>query len=64
LCGGGGTDFCPPFQYVQDQGIRPECLVYLTDLYGPFPAAPEYPTLWCSTTSQVAPFGTTIEIEV
>lgn len=64
MCGGGGTDFCPPFQYVEDQGIKPECLIYLTDLYGPFPDQPEYPTLWCCTTDQVAPFGETIHIDV
>lgn len=64
MCGGGGTDFRPPFDYVQEQGIKPECLVYLTDGYGPFPDAPEYPVLWCMTTEVKAPLGETIEIEV
>ena len=62
--GGGGTDFRPPFDYLEKNGIRPEVFVYLTDLYGPFPDDPGYPTIWCATTSEVAPFGQTIPIEV
>jgi predicted metal-dependent peptidase len=62
--GGGGTDFCPPFAYVADKAIEPVCLVYLTDLYGPFPQAPEYPVMWVATTKDVAPFGETVPIDV
>jgi predicted metal-dependent peptidase len=62
--GGGGTDFRPPFDYLEQNGIRPEVFVYLTDMYGPFPDDPGYPTIWCATTSEVAPFGQTIPIEV
>lgn len=64
LHGGGGTDFNPPFQYVDEQGIRPECLIYLTDLYGPFPPAPQYPTIWVATTNEAVPFGEAVRIEV
>ena len=62
--GGGGTDFRPPFDYLEQNGIRPEVFVYLTDMYGPFPDDPGYPTIWCATTCVVAPFGQTIPIEV
>lgn len=62
--GGGGTDFRPPFKYLEEQDITPACLVYLTDLYGPAPKeAPAYPVMWCCTTDQIAPWGETLKIE-
>jgi len=63
--GGGGTSFIPPFKWIEDEGINPAAVVYLTDLYGSFPAdAPHYPVIWCSTVeSQVAPWGETIFID-
>jgi len=62
--GGGGTDFRPPFEYVECEGLKPVCLVYLTDLYGPFGNPPDYPVMWVATTKDVAPFGETVPIEV
>lgn len=62
--GGGGTDFRPPFNYVEQHGFKPACLVYLTDGYGPFPDEPPYPTMWVCTTDIVAPFGRTIPIDI
>jgi predicted metal-dependent peptidase len=63
--GGGGTDFRPPFKWLEQQGIEPACLVYLTDLYGPFPSnPPPYPVLWCSINDQKAPWGETLRIEI
>jgi predicted metal-dependent peptidase len=62
--GGGGTAFEPPFEYVAQNNITPACLVYLTDMYGSFPGAPEYPVLWCATTDVIAPFGETVRIKV
>lgn len=62
--GGGGTAFEPPFKYVAENNITPVCLIYLTDMYGSFPEAPEYPVLWCATTNIPAPFGETVRIEV
>ena len=59
--GGGGTDFGPCFDWLDEQGIRPQTLVFLTDLYGSFPlSAPAYPVLWASTGSRRAPFGLVI----
>jgi predicted metal-dependent peptidase len=59
--GGGGTEFGPCFAWLDESGIRPQTLVFLTDLYGSFPpSAPSYPVLWASTGSQKAPFGQVI----
>lgn len=62
--GGGGTDFRPPFGWVEEQEITPACFVYLTDLGGTFPAeAPDYPVLWVSTTEGYeVPFGDLVEM--
>jgi predicted metal-dependent peptidase len=62
--GGGGTTFGPCFEWLEAQGIRPQCLVLLTDLYGSFPpSAPAYPVLWASTGSKRAPFGDVIPMQ-
>lgn len=62
--GGGGTDFRPPFDLVEESGEMPVCMVYLTDGYGPFPKDPGYPVLWVMTTDVVAPFGETVAIQL
>lgn len=63
--GGGSTDFRPPFELIEKNGWRPAALLYLTDLYGPAPEAPpDYPVLWCCITSEKAPWGERVEIEV
>jgi predicted metal-dependent peptidase len=62
--GGGGTDFGPCFEWLDEHGIQPQTLVFLTDLYGSFPpSAPGYPVLWASTGSQKAPFGEVIPMQ-
>jgi len=59
--GGGGTNFTPCFNWLDERGIVPQTLVFLTDLCGAFPnEAPAYPVLWASTESRVAPFGQVI----
>ncbi len=37
--GGGGTSFVAPFDWLDEQGIAPAFLVYLTDMEGMFPSA-------------------------
>lgn len=65
MVGGGGTDFRPPFERVERDGIDPHAFVYLTDGYGPFPDVPApYPTVWCMTTDVKAPWGHNIQIEI
>lgn len=64
--GGGGTDFRPPFEWVQEQGIDPGCLIYLTDLEcSRFPEDPGYPVLWgyMGNYGETPPFGEVIHIE-
>jgi predicted metal-dependent peptidase len=62
--GGGGTDFRPCFTWLNDRGIQPQTLVFLTDLWGQFPdQAPTYPVLWASTDTRQAPFGQVIPME-
>jgi len=61
--GGGGTDFCPVFRWVDESGITPVCLIYLTDLCcNCYPEAPEYPVLWVTESRRTAPFGDTLRI--
>ena len=61
--GGGGTDFRPPFQWIEEAGIQPKCFVYLTDLCcNSFPEPPEYPVLWVTDSRRTAPFGETLRI--
>lgn len=62
--GGGGTDFGPCFDWLNARGIRPQTLVFLTDLYGSFPPlTPPYPVLWASTGGRNAPFGEVIPMQ-
>ena len=61
--GGGGTDFVPPFRWVEANGIEPKCLIYLTDLCcNSFPPAPDYPVLWVTDSRKRAPFGETVRL--
>ena len=62
--GGGGTDFRPCFRWLEERGITPQTLVFVTDLWGSFPEhAPPYPVLWASTDTRSAPFGLVIPME-
>jgi predicted metal-dependent peptidase len=62
--GGGGTDFRPCFRWLEERGITPQTLVFLTDLWGTFPGdVPPYPVLWASTGKRDAPFGQVIPME-
>jgi predicted metal-dependent peptidase len=61
--GGGGTDFCPVFEWVTERDLAPACLIYLTDLCcHSYPDPPEYPVLWVTDSRRTAPFGETIRI--
>jgi predicted metal-dependent peptidase len=62
----GGTDFRPAFKWVEEDGERPDCLLYLSDGEGPFPEkAPPYPVLWVLVgNAQDAPWGITCRLKV
>ena len=62
--GGGGTEFGPCFEWLDKHGVRPQTLVFLTDLYGSFPnSVPAYPVLWASTGGRRAPFGQVVPMQ-
>jgi predicted metal-dependent peptidase len=63
--GGGGTSFRPPFKRIQEEGLEPNAMIYLTDLYpnDGYPDDPGYSVIWCSITKDLkAPWGTTIYV--
>ena len=63
--GGGGTDFRPPFKWVEDEDLDPVCFIYLTDMRcSSYPEEPDYPVLWLATQEHYnpAPFGETITL--
>jgi predicted metal-dependent peptidase len=63
--GGGGTDFCPVFEWVTEKDLAPACLIYLTDLCcDSYPEAPEYPVLWVTDSRRTARFGETVRIDL
>lgn len=59
--GHGGTDFRPPFMYIEEHPeIEPSCVVYITDGCGPAPEhKPPYPVLWVLTSDgeEQVPWG-------
>lgn len=64
--GGGGTDFRPVFDWVDQNNVRPDALVYLTDMLGAFPdQAPAYPVVWGDIYGHCkAPFGDVVSIPI
>ena len=65
--GHGGTYFHPVFDWVREQNIDPECLVYLTDGYADTDfAPPDFPTLWIRTerSSPEPQFGESVFLEI
>ena len=57
--GYGGTDFRPPFKWLEEQGIDPVCFIYLTDMEcSSFPdEVPDYPVLWVATQEVSSYYG-------
>jgi predicted metal-dependent peptidase len=63
--GGGGTDFRPGFEYLEQEQIEPKCLVYFTDgVCHSFPEEPAYPVMWAQSGGYKmdVPFGEIINI--
>ena len=67
LKGGGGTMFQPAFDWIQQQGLEVDVMVYLTDGFA-FDLRslqePDYPVLWASTVLQQRdyPFGDAVMV--
>lgn len=47
ITGRGGTDFNPAFEWVEENSIHPDVMVFMTDGYGDYPEEePGYPVIW------------------
>jgi len=61
--GGGGTDFNPAFEYLEQRGIGPDTLVYFTDADGDFPPFdPSYPVIWLVKGRKKVPWGQRVQL--
>ena len=61
--GGGGTDFRPPFEHVEREGLTPACFIYLTD-DASYPKQPaDFPTLWCNDNQTDRPLALRPQIQ-
>jgi predicted metal-dependent peptidase len=62
--GAGGTDFRPCFDWIEEHGVQPEMVVFLTDLWRSLPnKRPPYEFLWASTGAHEAPFGRVVPMQ-
>ncbi len=63
LEGGGGTDFRPVFEWVEQENRSPDMLVYFTDAEGDFPKVPpNYPVIWLVKGKGVVPWGERVQL--
>ncbi|RMH22181.1 MAG: hypothetical protein D6698_01540 [Gammaproteobacteria bacterium] len=63
--GGGGTNFVPVFEYIENHDLNPDILVFFTDGYGNYPEeAPPYDVIWVIFGEYHPPFGDVIKIPV
>lgn len=64
--GGGGTDFRPGFEWMEENDFIPDFAIYYTDGYcSSFPEQPDFPVLWVLNEKNdmfEAPFGETLVI--
>jgi predicted metal-dependent peptidase len=61
--GGGGTNFCPVFEWLDLQDQLPDLLVYFTDCKGTFPdVIPNYPVIWLVKGKENAPWGQRVQL--
>lgn len=61
--GGGGTDYRPVGEFIEETELQPTCLIWFTDLQCTrFPEEPLFPVLWVSSlnTDDKPPFGEVI----
>ncbi len=65
LKGGGGTDFRPVFEYIEDNNLEITILFYFSDLAGTFPkTTPRYDVVWVTNTQTLQPpFGSCIYLD-
>jgi len=63
--GGGGTDFRPAFEHIEEKKQELACCIFMTDGDGDFPdTAPAYPILWANVQKgKKYPFGEVVDIQ-
>ena len=62
--GGGGTDFRPVFEHIEDELDAPSLLLYFSDTQGKFPDTPPfYEVMWISAEYAEVPFGEVLVLE-
>jgi predicted metal-dependent peptidase len=63
--GGGGTDFDPVFEHLEEHAEEPPAaLIYLTDGYGSCTCPePGYPVLWATVGAEKFPFGQVVAVK-
>ena len=69
LQGGGGTDFRPVFEWLEENKPSVRILIFFTDGFGEFPTdAPNMKTLWCITERGIdlkqIPFGEAVTLDL
>ena len=63
LKGGGGTNFCPVFDWLDSQDQLPDLLVYFTDCQGTYPEViPSYPVIWLVKGKEAVPWGQRVQL--
>ncbi|MDH5728255.1 MAG: VWA-like domain-containing protein [Gammaproteobacteria bacterium] len=63
IYGGGGTAFEPVFDWIAQQDMAPDLLVYFTDAQGSFPKqTPYYPVAWLVKGKARVPWGQRIQL--
>jgi predicted metal-dependent peptidase len=63
LTGGGGTSFIPAFEWLGQQDMQPDLLVYFTDAEGKFPEQePAIDVLWLVKGKNKVPFGARVQL--
>jgi predicted metal-dependent peptidase len=63
ITGGGGTSFEPVFDWISDQALKPDLLIYFTDAQGAFPPhEPHYPVIWLVKGKEKTPWGQRIQL--
>jgi len=61
--GGGGTDFCPAFEWAGGLDQPPDLMVYFTDAQGSFPEMePAFPVIWLVKGKSTVPWGQRIQL--
>jgi len=61
--GGGGTNFTPVFDYIEQQDQKPDLLIYFTDARGRFPEyEPHYDVIWLVKGNATIPWGQRIQL--